>query len=133
MLGAPESADGVNGISFDDIVFDIAPDQAFDPKMLNDGVRSLFDRRIKIRGYILPWTMLHEKGNKGFILVRDNQECCFGPGAALYDCIMVRMNPGHTADYRAVPVAVTGTFRFHEHVEDGVTRSVFRLEADSVE
>jgi hypothetical protein len=133
VLDAPESAGGFAGISFDDLVFDILPDQPFDPSMFNDGVRSLFGRKIKIRGYIHPYTMQFDTGNTAFVLVRDNQDCCFGPGAALYDCIFVQMNPGRTADFRSIPVAVTGTLRFQEHREGEATRAVFRLEADAVE
>jgi hypothetical protein len=134
VLAAPESAGGISGISFDDLVFDIAPDQPFDPSMLNDGVRSLFDRQVKIRGYILPQSVLFDKGNTNFILVRDNQECCFGPGAALYDCIYVQMKPGRTADFRAIPIAATGTFRFQPYQDSfGKTRAVFLLEAEATE
>jgi hypothetical protein len=134
VLAAPDSAGGVSGISFDDLVFDIAPDQPFDPAQLNDGVRSLFDRQVKIRGYIHPGSVLFEKGNTDFVLVRDNQECCFGPGAALYDCIFVQMKPGRTADFRAIPIAATGTFRYRPYQDSrGVTRAVFLLEAEAIE
>jgi len=133
VLAAPDSDGGASGISFDDLVFDILPDQPFDPSMFNDGVRALFGQKIKIRGYIHPFTMAFEKGNSSFVLVRDNLDCCFGPGAALYDCIFVQMNPGRTADFRTIPVAVTGTLRFQEHREGDATRAVFRLEADAVE
>jgi hypothetical protein len=134
VLAAPDSAGGVSGISFDDLMFDIAPDQKFEPSLLNDGVRSLFDRQVKIRGYILPQSVLFDKGNPAFILVRDNQECCFGPGAALYDCIYVQMKPGRTADFRAIPIAATGTFRFRPYQDaSGATRAVFLLEADAIE
>ena len=43
-----------------------------------------------------------------FVLVRDNQECCFGPGAALYDCIMVTMAPGKSINFSTRVVAVKG-------------------------
>jgi hypothetical protein len=134
VLAAPESAGGVAGISFDDLVFEISPGQEFDASQFNDGVRSLFERNVKIRGYILPSSVLFDKGNTNFILVRDNLDCCFGPGAALYDCIRVNMKPGRTADFRAIPVAVSGTLQFRQYRDfEGVTTSVFALEADSVE
>ena len=44
------------------------------------------------------------------MLVRDNQECCFGPGAALFDCVMVEMIPGNTTDFVTRPVTVEGKF-----------------------
>ena len=67
---------------------------------------------IRIRGYILP--SFQQAGLTQFVLVRDNMECCFGPGAALYDCIVVKMLPGRTANFSIRPVAVTGTFGIKE-------------------
>ena len=98
-------------INFDDLQFDIEKDQAFDENMLNEDVKSLDGKKVKIRGYILPATLFKEKGIKQFVLVRDNQECCFGPGAALFDCIMIEMVPGRTTDFVTRPVTVEGKFR----------------------
>ncbi len=98
-------------INFDDLKFDIEKDQAFDKSQLNEDVKSLHGKKVKIRGYILPTTLFKEKGIKQFVLVRDNQECCFGPGAALFDCIMVEMVPGKTTDFVTRPVTVEGKFQ----------------------
>ena len=46
-----------------------------------------------------------------FVLVRDNQECCFGPGAALFDCVIIEMVPGKTTDFVTRPVTVEGKFK----------------------
>ena len=48
------------------------------------------------------------------MLVRDNMECCFGPGAALYDSIMIQMDKGKTAEFTTKPVAVKGKFEIQE-------------------
>jgi len=98
--------------TFDDIKFDIEPDGDFERSMLTDHIRELDGRRIRIRGYILPTAQ--KRGIKEFVLVRDNQECCFGPGAALYDCILVRMHPGKTTEFTVRPIAVEGEFRVEE-------------------
>lgn len=119
--------------SFDDIKFDIEPDETFHRDMLTEDVKRLFDRTVRIRGYMLP--AMRRKGLKQFVLVRDNQECCFGPGAALYDCVLVQMQEGRTAEYSIRPVAVEGTFRFLE-LKDPVTGrhlAVFQIEGMSVE
>jgi hypothetical protein len=66
--------------------------------------------------------------------VRDNQQCCFGQGAALYDCILVEMKPGKSAEYLIRPVAVEGTFSIDELLgPDGRHLAIYRLEAESVE
>lgn len=54
-------------------------------------------QRIRIRGFMYP--AFQSTGLRTFVLVRDNQECCFGPGAKIYDHIQVTMRDGVTTDY----------------------------------
>ena len=123
---------GPEEATFDDLKFEIEPDADFDEAMLTPKVKSLFDKQIRIRGYIYP--TLKKKGIKQFILVRDNLECCFGPGAALFDCILVHMKEGKTAQFSIRPVAVEGKFVFEEFLDyDGTTRAIYRLDGESVE
>lgn len=105
-----ESAKARGEINFDDLKFPIAADQPFDETLLTDGVRQLVDRKVKIRGYILPTNLFTSTGITKFILVRDNQECCFGPGAALYDCVVVDLDPTAAIDFVTRPITVTGKF-----------------------
>ncbi|MDA8745750.1 DUF3299 domain-containing protein [Rubripirellula amarantea] len=97
-------------INFDDLKFEIEKDQAFEPSQLNADVQALNGKKVKLRGYILPATLYKETGIDQFVLVRDNQECCFGPGAALFDCVMIEMEPGRTTDFVTRPVTVEGKF-----------------------
>ncbi|MEX2316705.1 MAG: DUF3299 domain-containing protein [Pirellulales bacterium] len=94
--------------TFDDVKFDQPTGEEFRREMIGPKIEALAGQRIRIRGYILPTAQ--KRGIKQFVLVRDNQECCFGPGAALYDCILVEMQPGRTAEFSIRPVAVEGTF-----------------------
>jgi hypothetical protein len=117
--------------TFDDIRFDIQPGQPFQRAMLPETIEALVGQRIRIRGYILPTAQ--KRGIKQFVLVRDNQECCFGPGAALYDCILVEMQAGKTAEYSIRPVAVEGTFDIQEVLGlDGKHLAIYHLAAESV-
>lgn len=99
-------------ISFDDLKFDIEKDEAFDAKKMTDTLRFLNGRTVKLSGYILPSTLFKETDINEFVLVRDNQECCFGPGAALFDCVMIELAPGITTDFVTRPVTVKGKFVF---------------------
>jgi hypothetical protein len=101
---------GLIETSFDDLKFPMEKTDAFVESMLTDRVKSLFGQRIRIRGYMYPTPRKH--GLKQFVLVRDNLECCFGPGAALFDCVLVNMQEGATATYETYPIAVEGEFRF---------------------
>jgi hypothetical protein len=65
------------------------------------------------------------------VLVRDNQECCFGPGAALYDCILVEMKPGSTADFTIRPIAVEGVFNIREFEVDGKHLAIYQMDGET--
>ncbi len=118
--------------TFDDLRFDIKPGDPFQRAMLPPAIESMVGQRIRIRGFILPAE--RQRGIKTFVLVRDNQECCFGPGAALYDCILVEMVPGKTIEFSIWPIAVEGTFGINEVVgPDGNHLAIYRIEGESVQ
>jgi hypothetical protein len=98
-------------INFDDLSFKIEKDAKFKPALLTDEIKKLDGVKVKLRGYILPSTLFKETDIDQFVLVRDNQECCFGPGAALFDCVIVEMVPGKTTDFVTRPVTVEGKFK----------------------
>jgi hypothetical protein len=117
--------------TFDDIKFAMEQGTAFRREMLTPEIEALAGQRIRIRGYILPTAQ--SRGIKQFVLVRDNQECCFGPGAALYDCILVGMLPGKTAEFSVRPVTVEGSFRIEVVAgPDELPLAIYRLNAESV-
>jgi hypothetical protein len=113
--------------SFDDIKFPIEKDEPFDRSMLTGNVKDLFGKQIRIRGYMYP--TFKRKGINRFVLVRDSQECCFGPGAALYDCVRVTLQEGHAVQFSTTPVAVEGQFNLDEYRDpEGTVRAVFHIE-----
>ncbi|MEN1678726.1 MAG: hypothetical protein AAGJ46_03985 [Planctomycetota bacterium] len=117
--------------SFDDIKFDIEPDAPFFREMLTEPIEDLAGKRIRIRGWILP--TFRNRGIKQFVLVRDNQECCFGPGAALYDCILVEMLPGRTTEFSTKSVAVEGRFAIEEFRLGDRVMAIYKLEGEKVD
>ncbi len=129
--GRPSPSGTVRETSFDDVKFEKEESKAFQRTMLTPEIEQLFGSKIRIRGYIFP--TLKKRGLKQFVLVRDNLECCFGPGAALYDCILVHMQPGKTAEYTIRPVAVEGIFRFEKFTDyDGTVRAIYHLDGEAV-
>jgi hypothetical protein len=119
-------------ISFDDIKLDMQKGDPFTRDLLPSRVTGLEQSRVRIRGYILP--SFQQTGLTQFVLVRDNMECCFGPGALLHDCVVVRMVPGTTANFSIRPVAVTGTFRVQElRGPDGRHLAIYALDGEAVE
>lgn len=126
-----QDSDRPKDISFDDIKFEMEVGGEFEREMLTSEIEALEGKKIKIRGYIQPG--FQQDGIKRFVLVRDNQECCYGPGAALYDCILVRMSGEKTTSFTVRPVAVEGTFTIKEFEgHDGKLWAVYRMTATSV-
>jgi hypothetical protein len=107
----PAAASGTRrarNISFDTIKFEMEKRDRFVKTMLTPTINSLDKRRVKLRGFMLPSHL--NAGITRFILVRDNQECCFGPGAALFDAVAVEMRSGETTKYEYFPITVEGVF-----------------------
>ena len=129
---APVVAGRPREITFDDIKLDMQKGDPFTRSLLPARVTALEKKPVRIRGYILP--SFQQSGLTQFVLVRDNQECCFGPGAALHDCVVVRMRPGRTTNFSIRPVAVAGTFRIDElRGPDGKHLAIYALDGDAVE
>lgn len=119
-------------ISFDTIKFDMQKDEPFQRKMITPAIEKIGNTKIRIRGYILP--SFQQTGLAQFVLVRDNMQCCFGPGAALYDCIVVQMNEGKSTDFTTQPVAVEGLFSIQEvNGPDGRCLAIYHMQADKVQ
>ena len=128
---APARTGAPREITFDDIKFEMEKGAPFTSDLLPKRVTALEETRVRIRGYILP--SFQQTGLTQFVLVRDNMECCFGPGAALYDCIVVRMEQGKSADFSIRPVAVQGTFRLQElRGPDGNHLAIYALDGEDV-
>lgn len=121
-------------ITFDDLKFEMEIGGDYDPSLLTEEIRELDGKVIKLRGYILPSTLFRETNIDEFVLVRDNQECCFGPGAALFDCVVVNLIDGVKTDFTTRPVTVTGTFRLKEYKypDDSGHFAIFNLRGTSV-
>jgi hypothetical protein len=118
-------------ISFDTLKFEIEKGQAFERSMLTSGIKKLAGQRVRIRGYMLP--SFQQAGIKQFVLVRDNMECCFGPGAALYDCVIVEMVNNQSTSFSVRPIAVEGTFSVREFKgPDDTHLAIFHLEGERV-
>ena len=113
-------------LSFDDLKFDIAKGVDFQESMLTAAIKKLDGRKVRLRGFVRPG--YKQSGIKNFVLVRDNQQCCFGPGAALYDCVMVKMADDAALEFTVRPICVVGTLQLKNYVgKDGKTWAIFRM------
>jgi hypothetical protein len=120
----------VKDLSFDDIKFEMETGEAYCSDMLTEAINELDGKRVSLRGYILPST--RQTGITSFVLVRDNQECCFGPGAALYDCVLVKLQSSHSVDFTVRPVTVEGEFMIREYKVGNRIMAIFRMKDGTV-
>lgn len=129
-----QTAKSKGDLTFDDLKFEMEKGTKFEREMLTKEIEALHKKEIRIRGYILPATLFKQTGIENFVLVRDNMECCFGPGAALYDCIIVDMEKGKTIDFTTRPVAVRGKFeiKVFTYPESDEVYAIYRMTASEV-
>lgn len=119
-------------LTFDDLKFDIEVGQAFERELLSEEVKALHGKEITLSGYMRP--SFKAAGLKGFIFVRDDKECCFGPQAAIYDCVRVKLSKGTDTDYIVRPFKVRGDFYLKEREgPDGTIWSIFNMKNAKIE
>ena len=122
---------GIRDLTFDDLEFEIERDGDFQREMLGKNIEELNGKQVIIRGFILAASVFQQSGFKEFVLVRDNQECCFGPGAYIYHNIQVDMAPGATADFSIRPVTIEGKLTIKPWIgPDDRCYSVFHILAN---
>ncbi len=113
-------------LTFDDLAFKMEKGSTFNREMLTPKINEYDGSTIKLRGFIRP--SFTQSGLTKFVFVRDNQECCFGPGAALYDCVLVKLADGNKTDFTVRPVTIEGEFYLKEYQgPDGKIWSIYRL------
>jgi len=119
-------------LPFDDLKFDIEVGQAFERELLSEEVEALDGKEITLSGYMRP--SFKSSGLKGFIFVRDDKECCFGPQAAIYDCVRVKLEKGATSNYLVRPFKIRGKFYLKEREgPDGSIWSIFNMKNATIE
>jgi len=89
-------------------------------------LKSLTGKKIFIKGYMYPEKNTTHLSN--FVLVKDNQQCCFGGQPKLTDMILVEMEDGKTANYRPGLVSVAGVFHVQPGQGTAGLQPVFQIE-----
>jgi hypothetical protein len=128
---ATEVRDGYERISF----ADMRPDelQLRNGHTVPPDIEALNGKRVFIKGYIRPDSVTVSKGIDRFILVRDNNQCCFGTLADVkyYDQVDVTMTGSKTVDF------TDGILRMHgilevspENARRGPRYPVFTMKAE---
>ncbi len=113
-------------LSFDDLKFEMEKSQDFDRSMLTEKINEYNGAKIQLRGYIRP--SFTADGLTKFVFVRDNKVCCFGPKAAIFDNVLVKLAAGNTTDYTVRPITIEGDLMLKEYKgPDDKVWSIYRM------
>jgi hypothetical protein len=96
-------------------------------------IAALDGKRVFIKGYIRPDSTPISRGIKRFLLVRDNNQCCFGDMSTVkyYDQIDVEMVGSRRVDYDEGVFNMGGILHVHPENQSSLQgQPVFSLEAD---
>lgn len=107
-----------------------------DGKLTPAEVQELMDEgeKIFIKGYIRPDSVRIKKNLRHFLLVRDNNECCFGDMSKVnfFDQIQVELAPGMTTDFNRGLFRVGGLLTTGRGDREAGTPLTYKLAADYV-
>jgi hypothetical protein len=97
-------------------------------------IAAMDGKKVFIKGYIRPDSVTQRIGIREFLLVRDNNQCCFGNLSAVkyYDQVAVDMTGSRTVDFRDGDVyRMGGILKIEpQNVGRGPLAPVFSLKAD---
>lgn len=102
-------------------------------KLIPVDIQELDGQKIFIKGYIRPDSLSVRKNAKEFLLVRDNNQCCFGDLSKInyFDQMQVAMQGSLSVDYSLGIFRMGGTLRMNpNNLAYGPDAPVFMLEAD---
>ena len=135
---ATEVPDGYIRTSF----YEFRPDQVHQRrgKTIPPEILELDQQQVFIKGFMRPGLHFSKTGTpvrnhvSGFLLVRDNNECCFGDisDVKYYDQVLVRMTGNKTTNYSGGMFRVGGKLRVLPENAQRKGQPVYILEADYV-
>lgn len=99
-------------------------------------VQKLDGKKVFIKGYMRADSTPVRNNVRRFLLVRDNNQCCFGDISSVkyFDQVLVTTVGSLSTDYSTGLYRVGGTLRIHpENILKGVGYPVYTLEADHLE
>lgn len=129
-----EVPDGYIRTSF----LDMKPDEAdiLSRNLVPEDIEELLKlkQKVFIKGFIRPDSITYTENINNFLLVRDNNQCCFGDPSAVkfFDQVRVQLEPGMTTDYHAGLFRIGGTLSIGPGNSEYGTPLTYKIAADYV-
>ena len=98
-------------------------------------ILKLDGKRVFIKGYFRPDSSATTRNVRKFLLVRDNNQCCFGDqqNVKYYDQVLVEFVDNLTTDYKSGLYRIAGTLRLQpRNLLSGSQMPVYFIQADYV-
>jgi hypothetical protein len=99
-------------------------------------IQQLDGKRVFIKGYMRPDSTPVRRNVRKFLLVRDNNQCCFGDMSSVkyYDQVLVNFADNITTDYSSGLFRIAGTLRMQpRNLLSPSPLPVYFIEADYVQ
>lgn len=99
-------------------------------------IQKLDGQKVFMKGFMRPGSSPVRTNVRQFLLVRDNNQCCFGDISSVkyFDQVLVSTVGSLSTDFSTSVYRVGGTLRIHpENIVRGVGYPVYTLEADHLE
>jgi hypothetical protein len=111
----------------------VDPKGKLSPKKIElpNQIACLQGQRLHLQGYMMP-VDVEGRQVRSFVLVRDQQLCCYGKMPAMNEWVFVSLDSSGVEMNMDRPVDVKGTFEVGEDIEEGVVVSLYRMKCDSV-
>lgn len=96
-------------------------------------IAALDGKKVFIKGFMRADSTSQRHNIRGFLLVRDNYQCCFGDLSKVkfYDQVLVKVDASVHIDYSTRVVRMGGTLHVHpENIPKGPGHPAYTLEAD---
>jgi hypothetical protein len=131
----PEGRERALRVSYDDLdllkVLNMEPVPLNAEEYLPAWLKGLNGEKVRLKGWMFP--PLQTEGLPAFLFVRDNQICCFGREAKVYDKVRVMLKDGETTDYIfGRPFDVVGTFHIESEEQDGQLYFLYSIDDATV-
>lgn len=98
---------------------------------VNPDVMKIDKQKVFLKGYMYPTR--NDKDLQTFVLVKDNQQCCFGGQPDVKDMILVEMQGNKRADFYSGLVSVAGEFKAEAPRQVGDLHPVYQLKGTHFE
>ncbi len=134
MVHATEVPEGATRTSFYDLRPTEKDERAGIP--IPKEIQKLDGQRVFIKGYFRPDSSPTTRNVRRFLLVRDNNQCCFGDqqNVKYYDQVLVDFVDNKTTDYKSGLFRIAGTLRLQpRNLLSGSQMPVYFIQADYVQ